>query len=198
MSIDLTEATDRLSVDLQVKLLVSMGVPLEYFQFLKLPFCYNPKDYDEKGTYKVGRYSNGQPMGLYISFPMFELAHYTILKFAVATSNAKFCICGDDVVIACDQNESNIIFSRYKTLIERFGGEISKPKTMVSRLFAEGVGAIFLSDYPKEIRIPTGKLSLLEAFTPGTWVYNQVHSLTPIGRALLYPWLSTKEWKEYS
>jgi len=198
LSIDLSNATDRLSVEVQKKLLISMGVPKGYFTFLNLPFYYQAEMFGKGVGLKKGRYSNGQPMGLFVSFPMFELMHYVILKSVVSVCKADFCICGDDVVISCDALDAPNLFKRYKTLIERFGGEISKPKTMVSRLFAEGVGAIFLSDYPKEIRIPTGKLSLLEAFTPGTWVYNQVHSLTPIGRALLYPWLSTKEWKEYS
>jgi len=198
MSIDLSEATDRLSVDLQIKLLVSMGVPLEYFDFLKLPFAYNPKDYDEEGTYKINTYSNGQPMGLYISFPMFELAHYTILKFAVATSNAKFCICGDDVVIACDEKDADGIFNRYRNLIERFGGVISFPKTIRSSKLAEGVGAIFLKDIPMEIRIPSGKISTLEAFTPGTWLYQEIVRQGPIGRSIVYKWLSTKLTKEYT
>lgn len=198
MSIDLSEATDRLSVDLQIKLLVSMGVPLEYFNFLKLPFAYNPKDYGEEGTYKINYYSNGQPMGLYISFPMFELAHYTILKFATATSNANFCICGDDVVIACDDKDADSIFNRYKNLIERFGGVISLPKTIRSSRLAEGVGAIFLKDIPKEIRIPSGKVSILEAFTPGTWLYQEIVRQGPVGRSIVYQWLSTKLTKEYT
>jgi len=199
MSIDLSEATDRLSVDLQIKLLTSMGVPLSYFDFLKLPFCYNPKDFNEQGNYKISRYSNGQPMGLYISFPMFELAHYVILKYAVATTKADFCICGDDVVIACeDEDAKGVILTRYKNLIERFGGVISLPKTIMSSKLAEGVGAIFLKDIPKEIRIPSGKVSVLEAYTPGTWLYQEIVRQGPVGRALVYRWLSTKLTKDYT
>jgi hypothetical protein len=178
---------------------MSMGVPEDYFAFLKLPFCYNPKDYDEEGSYKTARYSNGQPMGLYISFPMFELAHYVILKFACATTHSSFRICGDDVVVACDNSDdSTVIFKRYKTLIERFGGLISLPKTIVSSKLAEGVGAIFLKDIPKEIRIPSGKLSTLEAYTPDTWLYQEIVQMGPVGRAVLAGWLSTKLEKAYT
>jgi hypothetical protein len=199
LSIDLTEATDRLSVEFQKDLLIRMGVPSSYFRFLSLPFYYQPNVFGREGS-KLSKawYRNGQPMGLFVSFPMFELAHYVILKWVTSVCKSDFTICGDDVVIACDAGDSENLFNRYKLIIERFGGVISNRKTMVSERCAEGVGAIFLKGYPKEIRIPSGKLSLLEFFTPGTWVYNQIHSLQPIGRALLYPYLSRKEWKEYS
>jgi hypothetical protein len=199
MSIDLSEATDRLSRDLQIKLLISMGVPNSYFKFLELPFHYHGKDYGEDDAIKKSYYTNGQPMGLFLSFPMFELAHYVILKFAVATSDgATFAICGDDVVVACEEKDSVVIFNRYKNLIERFGGVISPTKTIRSMRLAEGVGAIFLKGIPKEIRIPSGKVSYLEAMTPGTWLYQEIVHETPVGRALMNAWLSTKLFKEYT
>jgi len=81
MSIDLSQATDLLSVEAQINLLNSMGVPKEYFRFLSLPAYYSPKDFGEggEGLRKV-IYSNGQPMGLFVSFPMFELLHYVVLN----------------------------------------------------------------------------------------------------------------------
>jgi hypothetical protein len=200
LSIDLSQATDRLSRDIQIKLLASMGVPLSYFNFLNLPAAFRKEDFlpGEGQGLDFIKYANGQPMGLFLSFPMFELLHYVILKTVVATTNASFCICGDDVVIACDEKDSLDLFSRYQILVERFGGVISELKTVKSKEFAEGVGAIFLKGYPKELRIPSGKLSALEAASPGFWLYNQIRSLSPIGRAIHYSWLETKEWKEYS
>jgi hypothetical protein len=200
MSIDLSEATDRLSRDLQIKLLISMGVPNSYLKFLNLPFFYDKKTYLKSGKgLGQGYYVNGQPMGLYLSFPMFELAHFVILSFATAIrKDADFCICGDDVVIACEEKDSSYIYNRYKNLIERFGGEISSGKTVLSNRFAEGVGAIFLKGIQKEIRIPSGRLSALEAFTPGTWLNKKIVQLDPIGRAILFPWLQTKEYKRYT
>lgn len=200
MSIDLSEATDRLSVDLQIKLLTSMGCPESFLSFLRrLPFLYDAKAFGKEGGIVRGKYANGQPMGLYISFPMFELAHFVILKFATAGYAADFRICGDDVVVACDSSKTgDIIFKRYSNLIERFGGLISKGKTMMSTKFAEGVGAIFLKGIPKEIRIPSGKLSTLEAFAPYTWLYREIVHETAVGRALLFSWLSTKLFKRYT
>jgi hypothetical protein len=200
MSIDLSNATDRLSKDIQIKLLTSMGVPKRYFNFLRLPVAYSPKDFgeDSKERIKFVKYRNGQPMGLFISFPMFELFHYVVLKTVVATTDATFCICGDDVVIACDEKDSLDLFNRYQILIERFGGVISEYKTVRSKEFAEGIGAIFLKGYPKELRIPSGQLSILEALSPGFWLNNAIRSQSPIGRSIHFSWLSTKEKKEYT
>jgi hypothetical protein len=129
---------------------------------------------------------------------MFELLHYVILKWVTATTDAEFSICGDDVIIACDEKDSTNLFERYKLLIERFGGEISKPKTVQSARFAEGVGAIFLKGYPKELRIPSGRLSILEASSPGFWLNQQIKDETPIGRSIHASWLNTQETHEYS
>lgn len=199
LSIDLSEATDRLSRQLQMQLLYSMGVPRGWLSFLNLPCVYRDKDFGgTSDELKTTYYSNGQPMGLYISFPMFELAHYVILKWVTAPYKASFSLCGDDVVIACDEKDSKIIFQRYTELISRFGGKISSQKTLKSRRACEGVGALFLKGIQKEIRIPSGKLSPLEATTPGTWLNHEVIRMSPVGRAVLFAWLSTKLEKNYS
>lgn len=203
LSIDLSEATDRLSRDFQSQLLTSMGLPDGYLGFLELPFFYDPSLFGEgpRGQgLKLAGYSNGQPMGLYLSFPLFELAHYVILKYAVATTEGStFCICGDDVMVATSSiDEGHVVFERYKNLVERLGGVISGPKTLKSFSAAEGVGALFLKGYPFGIRIPSGKLSALEAFTKETLVAAEVSKLTPIGRSLLVAWLQTKYSKEYT
>lgn len=199
-SIDLSNATDRLSRDFQAKLLISMGLPERYLEFLELPFWFSPKVFGRKRGSRLTQetYSNGQGMGLFLSFPMFELAHYVILKWVIAPFAADFSICGDDVVIACEPIDADKIFDRYQNLTERFGGEISKSKTFKSTTFAEGVGAIFLARHPKEIRIPSGKCSPLEAYTKGTWVYSEIHHTTPIGMALMNSWLQTKILKSYT
>jgi hypothetical protein len=200
MSIDLSNATDRLSRDFQVKLLTSMGVPKDYFNFLELPAAYRFEEFEPEKGKGIGhiRYSNGQPMGLFISFPMFELMHFVLLKSVVAKTDATFCICGDDCIIACEEEDSPELFKRYKLLIERFGGVISESKTILSKNLAEGIGALFLKGYPKELRIPSGKLSALEAMCPGFWLNDQIRSESPLGRALAYSWLNTKERKKYT
>lgn len=200
LSIDLSQATDRLSADFQRKLLVSMGVPDAYFDFLTLPALFRPKEFgrDDRGRLEEIRYVNGQPMGLFLSFPMFELMHYVILKFVTATTDADFRICGDDVMISCRKCDALELQKRYTNLVTRFGGVISPEKTVASDRLAEGVGAIFLKGYSKELRIPSGKLSPLEASSPGFWLNQAIRDESPIGRAIHYSWLSTKEYVEYT
>jgi hypothetical protein len=199
LSIDLSEATDRLSRHFQVELLYSMGVPKGFFDFLELPFVYSGKEFlgTDCGTRK-SYYSNGQPMGLFVSFPMFELAHYVILKYSCAVSDAQFCICGDDVVIAVKESEAKVVYDRYTNLICRLGGVISTDKTFTSLNFAEGIGAIFLKDYPFEIRIPHGKVSLVEALMKGTWLSRDILNEGMVGMAIANSWLETKLFKVYT
>lgn len=200
MSIDLSEATDRVSRHLQVALLQSMGVPRHFFDFLELPCVYRDKDFGgATDELKLTKYVNGQPMGLFVSFPMFELSHFVLTKWATAPYDAKFSICGDDLVIACKrEDDAKHIFKRYSEIISRFGGKISLSKTLMSWRAAEGVGALFLKGYPKEIRFPSGKLSLLDARTKGTWLNNEIVSMGPVGRAIFYSWLSTDLEKRYT
>jgi len=176
-----------------------MGVPRGFFSFLELPCYYREKDFGGKSDelLKV-RYSNGQPMGLYVSFPMFELAHYVLLKWVTAPYKADFSICGDDCVIACEVEESSKIYSRYTEIIRRFGGKIATSKTLRSSRVAEGVGALFIKGIPKEIRIPSGKLSPLEALFPGTWLNHEIVHQSPVGRAIFSSWLSSSLDKEYT
>lgn len=199
LSIDLSEATDRLSRDLQIKLLQSMGVPRDYLTFLQLPCYYRDKDFGgSTEELKKIHYSNGQPMGLYLSFPMFELAHYVLLRWVTRPYKAEFTICGDDCVISCDEKDADAIYGRYSSIITRFGGKISLSKTLRSRRVAEGVGALFIRGIPKEIRIPNGKISDVEALCPGTWLNQQVRAMSSIGRAIFASWLSSQLDKEYT
>jgi hypothetical protein len=199
LSIDLSEATDRLSRQLQILLLQSMGVPRDYLSFLSLPCYYRDSDFGgSTDELKKTWYANGQPMGLFVSFPMFELTHYVLLKWVIGPYKANFTICGDDCVISCNEEDSRVIYQRYTEIIQRFGGKISLSKTLRSRRAAEGVGALFLKGIQKEIRIPSGKLSTLEARTPGTWLYSEVVGCSAIGRAILSTWLTTSLEKEYT
>jgi hypothetical protein len=129
---------------------------------------------------------------------MFELAHYVILKWACATTDAQFSICGDDVVISTTEKDASGIYERYQILVERLGGTISLQKTLKSSNMAEGVGAIFIKGHPKEIRIPSGKISLLEAETKGTWFHDGLTRQLPVQRSIYGSWLTTKERIEYT
>jgi hypothetical protein len=199
LSIDLSSATDRLSREFQINLLHHMGVPKRYFNFLELPFFYDQKFFGQSGDgLAKGRYKQGQPMGLYLSFPMFELAHYVILKFVTATTDAEFRVLGDDVVISCSPTDAANLYSRYENLITRLGGIIDKSKSLISDLLAEGAGCLTLKGNQSKIWIPSGHISLIEAQLKGTWLNQQITNQTPIGMAISSSWLSTQENMEYT
>jgi hypothetical protein len=189
-----------------------MGCPRDFLEFLNLPFYYDPKEFglpakqaSKEDIYypgnilEKGRYSNGQPMGLYISFPLYELAHYVIAKFAIASTGSDFSICGDDIVFACEnQVKGNEVYARYKDVIESLGGIIEPTKSFMSPI-VEGVGKLLYTNRKGEIIDITpanGNISPLEA-SHETSLKDLIDQRKPLGRALLYSWLSPAETKEY-
>jgi hypothetical protein len=168
-----------------------MGVPRDFLSFFDLPFWYIPKDFGLPGEdLEQEWYSNGQPMGLYLSFPMYELLHYICAKVAVATTQTEFSICGDDIVFAApsalDCQEAT---SRYTDFIESLGGIINPLKT-ISGDIAEAVGGLYVrvGNSVMEIRTPSGSLSPLE-LTVESWVKRQCSKGSRVGLALEYSWL---------
>jgi hypothetical protein len=200
-SIDQSEATDRLSRSTQVKVLERMGMPSDFLEDLELPFWYDPKEFGEPdpGYLKLASYSNGQPMGLYISFPMFELLHYICAVVASATTNTEFSICGDDIVFSAPTlKEIQETSRRYIDLIVSLGGKINTLKTITGDI-AEAIGALFVRNgcNVMEIHTPSGQISPVE-LTVGSWVADQVRRGTRIGRAIEYSFLSPAEVNRYT
>jgi hypothetical protein len=201
LSIDLSEATDRFSVKLQVEILLSMGVPEDFLDFLDFPFHYSERDFGlgSDPTLKEGFFSNGQPMGLFLSFPMFELAHYMILKWVVSGTDSLFCILGDDVLISCRKEDKDMVSGRYTSEMTRFGAKINLNKTIISEDAAEGAGALFLRKYPNiTIRTPKGKISSTEAYLKGTGLYQEIANMSTVGRMVHSKMVSSKIIKSYT
>jgi hypothetical protein len=208
MSLDQSEATDRLSRHFQIAILEHMGVSSTFFNFLDLPFYYDPKLFkngDKIGSpsygteLRSGKYSNGQGMGLYISFPMFELAHYVIAKFAVASTSSLFSICGDDIVFACpSEAAAREVENRYTDVIESLGGKINHLKTIMHPLI-EGVGKLLLVKGKDLIDLtpPSGNISQTESRL-NTVLHSTIEHRSAIGRAILFSWQEPVEIKEYT
>jgi hypothetical protein len=192
---------------------MSMGCSRDFLAFFDLPFYYDPIDFGLPGEkapkgsiyfpgneLKKSRYSNGQPMGLFLSFPMFELAHYTIAKFSVASTFSEFSICGDDIVFACkNKEEGTCVYNRYKDVIESLGGKIEPLKSVESPL-VEGVGKLIYTTVKGEIidlTPPNGNISPVEG-SQNTYLRDIISRRTPIGRAILYSWTSPAELKRYT
>jgi hypothetical protein len=136
-SYDLSAATDRLPISLQVLVL---GVfTLESFAntwraLLTERDYRTPKEFGTtfgKGSTYV-RYSVGQPMGAYSSWGMLAWTHHAIVQFAAWRVGHRswftwYAVLGDDVVI-CDHD----VASEYVHLMTEFGVKIGFHKSIIS------------------------------------------------------------------
>lgn len=120
---DLSSATDRLPVDLQVQILNALGVDGNAWKDL---FAY-PWFYKNKGV----RYAVGQPMGAYSSWAMLALTHHLIVKLAAERAGIKnflhYALLGDDIVINHDK-----VAEEYIKIMESLGVGINMSKSIVS------------------------------------------------------------------
>jgi hypothetical protein len=96
-SFDLSAATDRLPVKLQVQILTTLGVRGDIWKAI----LDRPWHLDDSPI----RYSVGQPMGCYSSWAMLALTHHLIVQIAAKRSGCQsiftnYAVLGDDIVIA--------------------------------------------------------------------------------------------------
>jgi len=125
---DLSAATDRLPIDLQVDILNLLGVDGSLWRNLvNLPWEYRNETI---------RYAVGQPMGAYSSFAMLALTHHLIVKLAakrVGISDfTKYALLGDDIVI-----NHNEVADEYLLLMKSLGVSINMSKTVRSKELIE-------------------------------------------------------------
>jgi len=75
------------------------------------------------------KYTNGQPMGAYSSFPAFSLAHHLILHICSVRLgyDIQYYLLGDDIVIK--GRESALM---YEVLLEELGMEKQDTKSVIS------------------------------------------------------------------
>jgi len=120
---DLSAATDRLPIDLQVDILNLLGVDGQlWYNLVNLPWSYRNETI---------RYAVGQPMGAYSSFAMLALTHHLIVLLAakrVGISNfTKYALLGDDIVI-----NHNDVAEEYLQIMKSLGVQINLSKTVRS------------------------------------------------------------------
>jgi hypothetical protein len=143
---DLSAATDRLPVDLQVQILNSLGINGLAWKDLVVGYPYAFKG---QGV----RYTVGQPMGAYSSWAMLALTHHLIVKVAASQVGIKnfnsYCLLGDDIVINHDA-----VAERYLVLMESLGVAINLSKSVISKDLAE---------FAKRLVSPLGEISPIGA-----------------------------------
>lgn len=135
-SFDLSAATDRLPIDLQVQVLGCLFDNKEIGTLWKSLLV--DRDYslsteefpDANGEY---RYAVGQPMGALSSWAMLALTHHVLVQIAARRSGFKswfsdYAILGDDVVIA-----NSAVSNAYLFLMETLGVDINLSKSLISK-----------------------------------------------------------------
>ncbi|WAK72409.1 MAG: RNA-dependent RNA polymerase [Bremia lactucae associated mitovirus 1] len=134
-SFDLSAATDRLPIDIQVDILAELfqsRYPAEAWRDLLIERDYWLKDDGLHPESKPYQYAVGQPMGALSSWGMLALTHHTIVQIAARRTGwndwfGDYAVLGDDVVIANTQ-----VASAYLTLMKDLGVEINLHKSLVS------------------------------------------------------------------
>jgi len=144
---DLSAATDRLPIDLQVTILNSCGVNGEAWKDLVVGYPYYFKGQEV-------RYAVGQPMGAYSSWAMLALTHHLIVKLAAVKAGKDFsfshyALLGDDIVINDDH-----VAKEYINLMDSLGVQINMSKSVISNDLAE---------FAKRLVSPKGEVSPIGA-----------------------------------
>lgn len=131
-SYDLTSATDRMPVWLQVAVLAVL-VSQEYadaWRRLTVDRDYHVT-WERRAPVSV-RYQCGQPMGAYSSWAMFSATHHVIVRMAAKragkpVSFSNYVLLGDDIVIG-----DHDVAAQYLTIMAELGVDISTLKSHVS------------------------------------------------------------------
>uniref|UniRef100_A0AAU7BNU1 RNA-dependent RNA polymerase n=1 Tax=Obscuromonas mitovirus 1 TaxID=3157912 RepID=A0AAU7BNU1_9VIRU len=123
-SLDLSNATDRLPIELQSQVLTLLVGKKKTAAWRRL-LVGSPFRLDGRNDIQ---YMVGQPMGAYSSWPMMALTHHVIVWCAARRAGVKpdslYCILGDDIVITHDT-----IAFEYQKIMECLGVTISPLKT---------------------------------------------------------------------
>lgn len=126
---DLSAATDRLPIDLQVQVLSEKGVNGSRWRTLVASYPWYFKG-------QPVRYSVGQPMGAYSSWAMLALTHHVVVAKAAELAGVsdfnRYALLGDDIVIYHDG-----VAEQYVMLMKSLGVSINMSKSVVSLRFAE-------------------------------------------------------------
>lgn len=133
-SIDLSNATDTLPVDLAIRFLRE-NVPASEFPDVE-QFCTDVKsvlidrNFDYNGL-KI-RYRTGQPMGAYSSFPILALTNHLLINMARSQLDKSigrgYAIVGDDIVISGRE-----VAQHYIALLEGLKVPINHRKVVTGR-----------------------------------------------------------------
>lgn len=176
-SLDLTAATDRLPIDVQVLLLKTL-FGSSYSQAWKDLLVARGYRFNRELIY----YKVGQPMGALSSWAMLAYTHHFIVQCAAWSSSVtprrklftQYCVLGDDIVIG-----DTLVARQYLRILKMMGVECSLAKSVISR---KGIGLEFAKKTflrgenvsPSPIKELVASISTLGGFVE----YSKKYSLT--------------------
>jgi hypothetical protein len=132
---DLSAATDRLPIDVQVSILVTLigEKAANAWKGLLVSRSYLYRDPESKQINQV-QYAVGQPMGALSSWAMLALTHHMIMQYCSWSLNpdskqweTRYEVLGDDIVIF-----SKDLASKYLYVMDKLGVPINERKSVVS------------------------------------------------------------------
>lgn len=136
-SFDLSAATDRLPIGVQVLVLAAfthLGFACTWRELLTEREYRTPKEYatTHGRSYSYVKYAVGQPMGAYSSWAMLALTHHVLVQYAAYRAGhrswfAWYAVLGDDVVIA-----DRAVANQYVRVMGELGVEIGFHKSIIS------------------------------------------------------------------
>jgi hypothetical protein len=137
-AVDLTSATDRFPLGLQIHVLESIYPINEHVLLFR--------DLSRgrwKSPYGDVRWTKGQPMGLYPSFPAFALTHgILLLHLNGGKHQKKFFVLGDDVVIL-----DTHLYHKYRATLDELECPVSESKCIASQFVTEFAGKIITAEH---------------------------------------------------
>jgi hypothetical protein len=126
-SLDLSNATDRMPIAVQLRVLTRIVGSEKALAWSRILVGW---EYTSKGSPAV-KYSAGQPMGAYSSWPVMALTHHILVRVAAQRAGKPhfnaYTLLGDDIVIADDS-----VAMQYRVLLSQLDMPISEAKTHVS------------------------------------------------------------------
>jgi hypothetical protein len=137
-AVDLSAATDYFPLKLQLSVLRALfgeQPDIDLFEELsRSEWEYKPGDFRVTWT-------NGQPMGLYPSFPAFALTHGILLDLLSGGVPNRFFVLGDDVIILHQPT-----YERYIETLKILGCPYNPDKTIISKGLTEFAGKIITTE----------------------------------------------------
>ncbi|DAB41747.1 RNA-dependent RNA polymerase [Dahlia pinnata mitovirus 1] len=134
-SFDLKAATDMFPASLSGSMLSGLfgdNLGLTWYLLMNQTAFRSPEKVGSPLRARVYRFTRGQPLGFYSSWPSFALTHHMVVWLAAwrvyPTQKFKdYALLGDDIVIA-DEGVAKV----YKSIMEEMGGVINIDKSLVS------------------------------------------------------------------